>query len=442
MIPRLTLASNFRWSFVGNLVHAGCQWGMVAVLARLGTAEEVGKMVLGAAITAPIMALTMLQLRNVQATDAREQYHFADYLGLRMVTTVIAMALIAVSAATSDISVSTFWVVLIVGMTKSSDGLNDLVRGLFQQEERMDFAGISLALRGAGGLLSMILAYLASGSIVVALSAAMIVRFLMNAAYDAPYASRLLSQKYRASTQGESNDWSLLTPRFTTRVMLGLTWTALPLGIVMALVSLQTSLPRYALSGYGGEKELGIFGLLAYPLVAGTMVTGALGQSASPRLAKYFLNDRAAYCRLLGKMALISLGLGLASILVAAALGRPVLTLIYGAEYADYQKEFVIIAVAGAVQLIASPFGYAMTAARAFRMQAVIVTFSCLATAAASLWLVPERGIAGASIAVVVTGACMLAGFAAGVAIQLRRPVAHVPSENQTADQKDATRVD
>ncbi|MGB0714809.1 MAG: lipopolysaccharide biosynthesis protein, partial [Phycisphaerae bacterium] len=148
---------------------------------------------------------------------------------------------------------------------------------------------------------------------------------------------------------------------------------------------------------------------------------GALGQSASPRLARYFISDRGAYRKLLGRMALISLGLGSASIMVAVFLGRPILALIYGAEYAEYQGDFAIIAVAGAVQLVASPFGYAMTAARAFRMQAVIVTLTCLVTGLASLWLVPRYEVTGASLAVVATAVCMLVGFAIGVWIQLQK---------------------
>ena len=54
----------------------------------------VGEFALGLAITSPVMVFSMLQLRVVQATDARHDYSFADYLGLRLVTTILALAAI------------------------------------------------------------------------------------------------------------------------------------------------------------------------------------------------------------------------------------------------------------------------------------------------------------------------------------------------------------
>ena len=78
-VAPLSLRANFRWTFAGNLIHALSHWGMLTVLARLGGPEMVGQFVLGLAVAAPIMALSMLQLRTVQVTDARGQYPFADY---------------------------------------------------------------------------------------------------------------------------------------------------------------------------------------------------------------------------------------------------------------------------------------------------------------------------------------------------------------------------
>jgi len=48
------LRVNFSWTLVGNIVYAGCQWGMLTVLAKIGTTEMVGQFALGLAITAPV----------------------------------------------------------------------------------------------------------------------------------------------------------------------------------------------------------------------------------------------------------------------------------------------------------------------------------------------------------------------------------------------------
>src|SRR5689334_8730460 len=92
----LTLRRNFSWTFIGNAVYAGCQWGMLVVLAKLGSPEMVGQFTLGLAVTAPIIMFTNLQLRSVQATDAKKQYIFSDYLGLRLTSVAIALLIIVV----------------------------------------------------------------------------------------------------------------------------------------------------------------------------------------------------------------------------------------------------------------------------------------------------------------------------------------------------------
>src|SRR4051794_16358727 len=68
---RLSLRANFTWTFVGNVIYAACQWGMLVVLAKVARPETVGNFALALAVTAPVIMLTNLQLRAVQATDAR-----------------------------------------------------------------------------------------------------------------------------------------------------------------------------------------------------------------------------------------------------------------------------------------------------------------------------------------------------------------------------------
>jgi len=75
-VTALSLRANFSWTFVGNVVYAGCQWGMLVVLAKLGSPETVGLFALGLAVTAPVIQFVNLQLRGAQVTDAAHEYQF------------------------------------------------------------------------------------------------------------------------------------------------------------------------------------------------------------------------------------------------------------------------------------------------------------------------------------------------------------------------------
>ena len=115
----LSLRVNFSWNLAGNLVYAACQWGIVVVLAKLTSPEMVGRFALGLAVTAPIIMLSNLQLRSVQATDARGEYQFGHYLGLRLVTTMLALMTIAAVAFWSKYPLQVGLVILVVGFSSN-----------------------------------------------------------------------------------------------------------------------------------------------------------------------------------------------------------------------------------------------------------------------------------------------------------------------------------
>lgn len=71
--PSRSLSLNFWSTLVGNGGYAGCQWGMVIVLAKLCSPQSVGQFALGFALAAPVFMFSNLQLRAAQATDVKRE---------------------------------------------------------------------------------------------------------------------------------------------------------------------------------------------------------------------------------------------------------------------------------------------------------------------------------------------------------------------------------
>src|SRR5215216_7199721 len=115
----LALRHNLSWSLTGNVLYALTQWGMVVVLAKLGTPKMVGQFALGLAFTAPVIMFTNLNLQAVQATDARNQYRFQDYLSLRLIATTVALLLILGLVFVADYELETALVILLIGLAKA-----------------------------------------------------------------------------------------------------------------------------------------------------------------------------------------------------------------------------------------------------------------------------------------------------------------------------------
>lgn len=409
----LSLRQNFAWTVLGNVVYAACQWGMLVALAKLGSPSLVGQFALGLALCAPVMMLANLQLRSVQATDARNEYRFGDYLALRLATTALAFAAICLIAWLAGYRWQTALVVILVGVAKSVESFSDVIYGLMQKYERLDRIAIAMMLRGLGSVVVFALTLWLTRSAawaVVALAAWWSAVLLT---YERKTGGELL-KAFGAARESFAPSWQW-------KRMRRLAWLSLPLGVVMVLVSLNTNIPRYFVEHYLGEAALGYFAALAYVMVAGYTVMGALGQSATPRLARYYQSDRSAFKRLLAKMLLVAAAVGAAGILVVVLWGRPLLTVLYRPDYAQHADVFVWVMVAAAISYMGSMLGFAMTAARLFRAQVPLFATSALGITLTCLLFVKPLGLIAGAYALVVGAAIALVGATAILMLRLRR---------------------
>ncbi|MGA9377842.1 MAG: oligosaccharide flippase family protein [Phormidium sp.] len=426
-IKPLTLRRNFSWTFVGNAVYAACQWGMLIVLAKLGSPEMVGQFTLGLAVTAPVIMFTNLSLRNVQATDAKHNYQFGDYLGLRLIAITLGLLIIVGITIASGYRLQTSLVILTIGLAKGFESISDVFYGLIQQHERMDRIAISMMIKGPLSLLLLAIGVYYTGSVLwgsVGLAVAWAI-VLFN--YDIRSGALILktSPWQKCKQKSPKIFPNPLHPHWNLKTLVQLTWLALPLGVVMMLISLNSNIPRYFIESYLGERELGIFAALAYLMVAGNMVIAALGQSATPRLAKYYVTGNStAFRTLLFKLVGLGLVLGTVGVFIAVVAGREILTLLYKSEYAEQSDLFVWLMVAAGMGYISSFLGYGMTAARYFRVLIPLFALVTGTSAIAGLWLIPKQGLSGAAIALILSALVQLVlslGVTYHVIYKLRR---------------------
>ena len=401
-----SLRRNVSWTFLGNLVYAGCNWMTLTVLAKLGSAEMIGTYALGIAVTQPVMMFAQLNLRSVQATDSRRQYRFADYLGLRLACTAAALAVVSGFAHFGEHRPETKAVILVVGLAFGFDAISDVFYGLLQQRERMDRIAISLAARGLLSVAFLALGVVVTGSIVWGVLGQALAWALVLIGFDVPNGLRMLRSHPEAASSAVPGREAC--PALARLARLG--WLTLPMGVTMLLVGLNTNIPRYFIEAQHGEHALGIFAAMSSLVGTGRVIVNALGQSASARLARFFaLEDRPAFIGLLKKLLVLGAVLGASAPLVALVAGQQVLTILYRPEYAHESAAFVLLLSAGGIGYLATFAGYGITAARCFRIQVAWSAAVLLTSTATAWWLVPGSGTYGAAMSALLTSLVQLA---------------------------------
>jgi O-antigen/teichoic acid export membrane protein len=405
-----SLRANFAWAFTGNAVYAACQWAMLVCLAKIGSPEMVGRFALGLAITAPIFMFANLQLRAVEATDARGEFAFPIYLYLRLATTALALISVAMFVIVAGYESVVVWAVVGIAVAKSFEAISDIFFGRLQKWERLDRIGRSQVAKGLMSLIAFVSAVAITDSVAVGAIALAAAWATILFAYDSRrFAGAPAEDEHDSRVMFGRNSWQAL--KTDLNQMLKLAWLALPLGIVILLISLNTNIPRYFLEGHEGERGLGIFAAMAYLMVAGSTIVSALGQTASPRLAKYFAaGNFHGYRTLVSKMVGLGLIGGLVAVIVAASIGKQVLTLMYSSEYATHASVLIWITIAEVLLTVSHFLGVAISAARRFRVQVPLFVLVTVMTVVSSALLIPRYGLEGAAYSILIAASVQTFG--------------------------------
>jgi O-antigen/teichoic acid export membrane protein len=394
VVRPLSLKSNFAWTLGGNVVYSACQWGMLVLLAKLGTPAIVGEFALALAITAPVVTFASLNLRVIQATDARREYDFGDYLWLRLIALPVAILVIVAIAYSTNQEPSSRAIILTIAFAKALEAVSDVVFGFLQQHERMDRTGLSLAIKGAAQLGVIWVVLSLTGSLLWGVVGFGAVNLLMLLLYDLPSVSRVLQHLAPGR-----HSWArelCFTRAGRLRAIRTLMFLALPLGVVGMLDSLNANVPRYFIEHLQGKVALGYFSALAYIMLAGHMVISALADAARPRLARLFIHNLLEFKRLLFKLLALGSLIGLAGVITALVAGRPILRILYRADYSDHVDVLTALMIAAAIWYLSGFVYTALTACRMFLMQVVVFAVSLLSTTIACAILIPRFGLAGA----------------------------------------------
>jgi O-antigen/teichoic acid export membrane protein len=416
----LSLRVNFSWSLMGNLVYIATRYGMVVVLTQLGGAEMMARGMKGFFICAPFAALGNLGLRAVLVTDARREYRFADYLGLRMITATVALLLTAGTVLLLGYRAEAFLIVLVVAIGKLFESLSDIFHGLQQHHERMDRVSIAVMIRGTLALLLLAVGVYLTGNLVVGMIGfplAMAAVFLL---WDLPQGLRTWSASMGDGIKSGGHAirrFTSVKPRWNVKTLGSLGWLALPLAIVATEVALFQNLPRYMVEYFLGVVPLGVFHAIGSIVTAGFLLVMSMGASASPRLAKCFAEgNAAAFYRLLFKLLGLVGCLGAGGVIVMWLFASPLLEFVYRdpdiTKAADLAVWMMIFA---AVMYLNGPLGRALDATRQFRIHLAIRTTGILLALVLLPILIERHGLTGAAMAMVASAACLTGLYVAAI---------------------------
>ena len=370
----LLLLKKAKWLVGGNFIFAFSQWAILIFFARMTNQENLGQYALALAIVTPIFAVGNLQLRPLYILDvnSEQKYTYTHFYYLRLICSFIALACCLVVGLFFNVSIL---VLLLVGLLKFFESYSDIIYAYYNAHDQTQLISKSLFLKGTLSVLAV-----AVGLYLFDFYTALILFLFV---YLVVWL--VIDNLYIQKTQ-EIKKMSL---------DLEIMKSAIPMGISLGIVTLQSNIPRLFLDQYASIEAVGIFTVLSYFIIVGSIFINSICQYLSPRLTHAWNHNRAYFKKLLSMALLVAGGLGLIAIFLSYFMGEFVLNLVYGAEYVAYTDAFVLTMVAGFILYLATVLGYTLTAIGFIKQQVYLFSIVLIFSVLVSYLCIPEYGIIG-----------------------------------------------
>lgn len=392
----MNLFLNTAWYFSGNASAATSQFLIIFFLGRFGNASLLGQYSLSLAICSPAFLFSEFRLREVIASDVSGRFSDQEYFTMRFLTaTFLSIFFVAGGIFFAD-NKELGKIIAAVAIWKGFDSVADIGYGWFQQRKQMRAIGVSMTLRNAAVLGSVIIGFILFNNLTSAILLSAISSGLILLVHD--FRSIRLNIGTQANCRNEP--WAKLSriARLTE-----LSRTVLPLGAVSGLTSFRVAVPRYFIGSLLNESALGYF-TAAYALPAiGTVLVTSFGQSFLPQVAESYRQKGDRFWHDTMRALWLVSGIGFVGVVLAVFFGDELLQHIYGAEFKNFHIELIGLSVAVGLTFGCSILGISLTASGNFRIQVpiyisvVIVAMFCCAL------LVPLYGLLGAVYAMILS---------------------------------------
>lgn len=341
--------STYVWNAVSATMLAMQSPLILAVMQRTNGSQDAGIFAIAIAVANLMMYVGQYGIRRFQASDIREQFSFEEYHGMRILTcsimVIASLGYCVYGRIFKDYSELKFSVIFMICMLKMIQAYSDVYHGNMQQKGRFDVAAKATAIRYILEIVIFCAVLLLTHNLILAaclcVGSSVILMFLL-------------------SVNAGSHYCDSIRPVFRKPALKGLIIEGFPLFVSMFLNTYVGNAPKYAIDSYLTDDIQASFNYIFMPAFVVQIVAQFIFNPVITAYAKLWLDHRTEsfdrFTAKLRKMSVAVLGLTLLGLIVAATIGIPVLSFVFGIDLSGYKKELCIIMLGGGMLAYATYF--------------------------------------------------------------------------------------
>ena len=276
-------------------------------------------------------SIALYKIRTFQVSDLHGEYSESEYISFRLVTILLGFCVCAIYLPiTSQCSLSLIFPSAAYLLFKADESFSDVIYGIYQQNGRMDFIGISQFARGVLSLGCFSVGLYLIKNLTCAILLMTLGCFVVTCFYDLRHACLFADIK----------------PRLSATPLKGLAKTCFTAMVASLLANSIVSAVRQYFGIEFGSEQLGYYASVATPAVLIQVAASYLYSPLIGTLAQKLEEGRTAFLRAFAKtLALLLVVMGVFIVLLSLS-GNALLALAFGATIADYAYLFPYVLIA------------------------------------------------------------------------------------------------
>jgi O-antigen/teichoic acid export membrane protein len=327
----LDIKKNMLYNTIGSLTYQGCLWITTVLVVILSNGySDSGILSFAMTVGNMFTAVGTYNMRTYQVSDIKAKYSQRNYVGFRLLTLVIGVIVLGIYSIAVSPDSQTLIAVFAYLLFKVDESFCDVLYGVDQRGERMDYIGISQFIRGVLVVCAFSFGLYFSQNIVLAILAMYPAGLLVTILYDIPHARRM-------------DD---IRPQLRKEQAKSLLAECLPIVLEILFLGMIVSVARqYYANAYGAER-LGIYAAVATPAV---LIQAAARFLYAPALVplseKWNASPKESFLPFFKKTLLVMTGFIVVGIAVLAWAGPILLNLVYGQIVEGYTYLFTNVLI-------------------------------------------------------------------------------------------------
>ncbi|WP_204236122.1 lipopolysaccharide biosynthesis protein [Mammaliicoccus sciuri] len=374
--------SNLSFVFLANIVNALSKFVFIIMITKFLTNIELGKYTLALAVTAPITLLFNMKLRSYIITT--DEINFKKLKFIRNISNLLAI--IIVIFITSLIYKDYLIVFLLVAFIKILEMNSEFYQGFPNKEKIfitpakiMTYRTIALTILFCG-----VIYYFEN--LLLALLSQIVLQFIF-----------LIFERKINLSAVELDNYKSNEP--IKLIIL----TIFPLGIVQALMSFSSSIPKYLLDIYADVQLIGVFSAIIYLITIVNLFMSTLNQTLLPYLKTIYYRDEFKfrkivniYCNLLFLLVTMML------LLITHLVGEDLLVILFNDSFIKYKYLLIICSITILFNMSGWMYDSVLLIKKKVKYQPLFLIFSLLVTLVIGNYLISDYKVLGAGITLLI----------------------------------------